>query len=163
MRTLISRCVEYILTHFEWQVLSMFSDALKILDQNTVQFMIEEQAQQLEQQTQQLAEQTLQLEEQFQQLDAQYKQLNQQALQIVENNKQLDQQALQIDEKNKQLDQQSRQLEEMKEQISESAIESCISTCQALGLARESALSMIIDKYHLTATQAEEKIELYWH
>ncbi len=127
----------------------MFSDALKILDQNTVQFMIEEQAQQLEQQTQQLAEQTLQLEEQFQQLDAQYKQLNQQALQIVENNKQLDQQ--------------SRQLEEMKEQISESAIESCISTCQALGLARESALSMIIDKYHLTATQAEEKIELYWH
>ena len=64
------------------EVLTMFSDALKILDNNTVQYMIEEQAQKLEEQLRQLDEQT-------QLLDSQNKQLDEQAQQLQEKDRQL--------------------------------------------------------------------------
>ena len=57
------------------EVLMMFSDALKILDNNTVQYMIEEQAQKLEEQLHQLDAQTQQLNEQAMQLNAQAQEL----------------------------------------------------------------------------------------
>ena len=50
--------------HKPEEVLTMFSDALKILDHNTVQYMIEEQAQLLDDQLQKIGEQTEQLDKQ---------------------------------------------------------------------------------------------------
>ena len=62
----------------------MFSDALKILDNNTVQYMIEEQAQKLEEQLHQLDAQTQQLNEQAMQLNAQAQELAAKDQQLAE-------------------------------------------------------------------------------
>lgn len=66
------------------EVLMMFSDALKILDNNTVQYMIEEQAQKLEEQLHQLDAQTQQLNEQAMQLNAQAQELAAKDQQLAE-------------------------------------------------------------------------------
>lgn len=66
------------------EVLTMFSDALKILDNNTVQYMIEEQAQKLEEQLRQLDEQTQLLNSQNKQLDEQAQQLKEKDRQLAE-------------------------------------------------------------------------------
>ena len=116
------------------EVLTMFSDALKILDQNTVQYMIEEQAQKREQQLKQIDAQNQQLDEQSRQLNVQTQLLNEQA----------------------------KQLKEMSQQISESAIQSCISTCQTLKLTKEQTQAIIIDKFNLTLECAKDKMECYW-
>ncbi len=55
--------------HKPKEVLTMFSEALKIMDQNTVQYMVEQQKQQLDEQKQQLDEQKQLLEQQKQLLD----------------------------------------------------------------------------------------------
>ena len=137
------------------EVLSMFSDALKILDRNTVQYMIEEQA--------------LQLEQQMKQLDEQHQQLDEQAKQLEEQNQQLDEQAKQLEEQNQQLDEQAQQLEEQKQQLDalnqqmhESIFKTYIATCRDLGLTREDALSRLIIKYDLTPELAEDKMSQYW-
>lgn len=54
--------------HRPEEALDMFSEALKILDRNTVQFMIDEQQEELERQRRELEEQRRQLEEQERQL-----------------------------------------------------------------------------------------------
>ena len=59
--------------HKPEEVLDMFSEALRILDRNTVQYMIEEQQEQLAKQKQQLEEKDMQLE----QKDIQLEQMNQ--------------------------------------------------------------------------------------
>ena len=123
------------------EVLSMFSDALKILDRNTVQYMIEEQAQQLEQQ--------------MKQLDAQNQQLDEQAQQLIE-------QAKQLDEQNQQLDEQAKQLDALNQQMYDSILKTYITTCRDLGITREDALSRLILKYDLSHDLAEQKMVQYW-
>ena len=103
--------------------------------------MIEEQAQQLEQQMKQLDEQNQQLDEQAKQLDAQ--------------NQQLDEQAQQLDEQN-------QQLNALNQQMHESIFKTYIATCRELGLTREDALSRLIIKYDLTPELAEDKMSQYW-
>ena len=119
----------------------MFSDALKILDRNTVQYMIEEQAQQLEQQ--------------MKQLDAQNQQLDEQAQQLIE-------QAKQLDEQNQQLDEQAKQLDALNQQLYDSILKTYITTCRDLGITREDALSRLILKYDLSHDLAEQKMIQYW-
>ena len=116
------------------EVLTMFSDALKILDNNTVQYMIEEQAQKLE--------------EQLRQLDAQTQLLDEQG-------RQLDEQALQLAAKD-------QQLKNKDEQLAESAYKVSISIYQDLGLTKDETLQKIMTKYSLSKELAEQKIALYW-
>ena len=130
------------------EVLTMFSDALKILDTNTVQYMIEEQAQKLEEQLRQLDEQNKQLDEQNRQLDEQNRQLDEQ-------NRQLDEQALQLAAKD-------QLLKNKDEQLAESAYKVSISIYQDLGLTKDETLQKIMTNYGLSKELAEQKITLYW-
>jgi len=116
------------------EVLTMFSDALKILDNNTVQYMIEEQAQKLEEQLRQLDAQT-------QLLDEQHRQLDEQALQLAAKD---------------------QQLKTKDEQLAESAYNVSISIYQDLGLTKDETLQKIMTKYSLSKELAEQKIALYW-
>ena len=58
------------------EVLHMFSEALKIMDRNTVHYMIEEQQKELEEQLEKLKEQQKELEEQQKELEEQQKLLS---------------------------------------------------------------------------------------
>ena len=123
------------------EVLTMFSDALKILDNNTVQYMIEEQAQKLEEQLRQLDEQT-------QLLDSQ--------------NKQLDEQAQQLDEQHRQLDEQAQQLQEKDRQLAEAEYKISISIYQDLELTKENAVQRLMKKFNISQALAEQKVIMYW-
>ncbi len=78
------------------EVMNMFSEALRILDQNTVQYMVEQQQLQIDEQTDRLREQGKQLEEQEEQLEQQGKQLEEQEEQLEQQGKQLEEQEEQI-------------------------------------------------------------------
>ena len=123
------------------EVLTMFSDALKILDNNTVQYMIEEQAQKLEEQLRQLDEQT-------QLLDSQ--------------NKQLDEQAQQQEEQHRQLDEQAQQLQEKDRQLAEAEYKISISIYQDLELTKENAVQRLMKKFNISQALAEQKVIMYW-
>ena len=60
------------------EVLHMFSEALKIMDRNTVHYMIEEQQKELEEQLEKLKEQQKKSEEQQKELEEQQKELEEQ-------------------------------------------------------------------------------------
>ncbi len=137
------------------EVLMMFSDALKILDNNTVQYMIEEQAQKLEEQLHQLDAQTQQLNEQAMQLNAQNKQLDEQAMQLNAQNKQLDEQAMQLNAQAQELAAKDQQLAEAEYKIS-------ISIYQDLELTKENAVQKLMKKFHISQELAEQKIAMYW-
>ena len=137
------------------EVLTMFSDALKILDNNTVQYMIEEQAQKLEEQLRQLDAQTQQLTEQALQLNEQHKQLDEQAQQLNEQAQQLDEQAQQLNEQHKQLQEKDRQLAEAEYKIS-------ISIFQDLELTKENAVQRLMKKFNISQELAEQKVAMYW-
>ena len=123
------------------EVLTMFSDALKILDNNTVQYMIEEQAQKLEEQLRQLDEQTQLLNSQ---------------------NKQLDEQAQQLDEQHRQLDEQAQQLQEKDRQLAEAEYKISISIYQDLELTKENAVQRLMKKFNISQALAEQKVIMYW-
>ncbi|EET62120.1 M protein repeat protein [Marvinbryantia formatexigens DSM 14469] len=115
-------------------VMGLFSEELRELDRNTVQYMIDEmqdnidrkkvlleqQKQQLEQINQQLiqkgqelSQQEQQLEQTNQQLEAQNQQLEAQNLQLEQTNQQLEAQNLQLEAQNLQLAQKDRQIAEL--------------------------------------------------
>ncbi|MCI8894945.1 MAG: hypothetical protein HFI41_09890 [Lachnospiraceae bacterium] len=71
------------------EVLNMFSEALRILDRNTVQYMIEEQLDQI-------MEQSERIEEQQKQLDSQKEQLSQKDEQLTQKDEQIENQLREI-------------------------------------------------------------------
>ena len=144
------------------EVLTMFSDALKILDNNTVQYMIEEQAQKLEEQLRQLDEQTQLLNSQNKQLDEQAQQLDEQHRQLDEQHRQLDEQAQQLDSQNKQLDEQAQQLKEKDRQLAEAEYKISISIYQDLELTKENAVQRLMKKFNISQALAEQKVIMYW-
>ena len=144
------------------EVLTMFSDALKILDNNTVQYMIEEQAQKLEEQLRQLDEQTQLLNSQNKQLDEQAQQLDEQHRQLDEQAQQLDEQAQQLDEQHKQLDVQAQQLKEKDRQLAEAEYKISISIYQDLELTKENAVQRLMKKFNISQALAEQKVIMYW-
>ena len=60
------------------EVLGMFSDALKIMDQNTVKYMIDEQQKKINEQQQEMDEQRQKINEQQQEMDEQRQKMNEQ-------------------------------------------------------------------------------------
>ena len=141
--------------HKPEEVLTMFSDALKILDHNTVQYMIEEQAQLLEEQLQKIDEQNQQLDEQNQQLTDQKQQLDDQQQQI-------DVQKQQLDDQKQQLNDQKQQLAFKDHQLAEEKYKTYISACQDMGLEKEDVIQKIMGKFNLSQESADEKIQNYW-
>ena len=71
------------------EVLNMFSEALKILDHNTVQYMIEEQEKKLTEQLRELQEQQKELEEQQKELEAKDRKLEEQKRDLEQKDREL--------------------------------------------------------------------------
>ena len=65
------------------EVLHMFSEALKIMDRNTVNYMIEEQQKELEEKDKQLEQKNEQLEQKNEQLEQKDKQLQEKDQEIL--------------------------------------------------------------------------------
>lgn len=91
-------------------VMGFFSEELRILDRNTVKYMIEEQEKQLE-------EQEKQLEEQEKQLEEQEKQLGEVVTQLEEQKKQLKNVEMQLNEQRNLTEQKDIQIKRLEEQV----------------------------------------------
>ena len=98
-------------------VMGFFSEELRILDRNTVKYMIEEQEKQLEEQEKQLEEQEKQLEEQEKQLEEQEKQLKNQEKQLEEQEKQRKNREKQLEDQKKQIEKLEKQIKLLMEQL----------------------------------------------
>ncbi|MDO4333283.1 MAG: PD-(D/E)XK nuclease family transposase [Eubacteriales bacterium] len=85
------------------RVMEMFSEELRILDRNTVQYMMDEQQKQVEEQRKLIEEQNQQIEEQNQQIDVQSQQIDEQNQELAAQRRQLEQQAAEIEELKKKL------------------------------------------------------------
>lgn len=91
----IYRDIEYFRYHPK-EAVGMFSEALRIMDENTVKYMIDEQAQTIKELTQRIDEQAQRIDEQAQRIDEQAQTINEQAQIIRE-------QADQIEERDKRI------------------------------------------------------------
>lgn len=76
--------------HKPQEVLNMFSEALRILDRNTVQYMVEQQQEQINQMQEQISHQSEQLEEKDEQISHQNEQLEEKDEQISHQNEQIE-------------------------------------------------------------------------
>ena len=80
------------------EVLGMFSDALKIMDQNTVKYMIDEQQQVMDEQRQKINEQQQEMDEQRQKINEQQQEMDEQRQKMNEQQQVIDRQAARIRE-----------------------------------------------------------------
>ena len=101
------------------RMMNMFSEELRIMDRNTVKYMIEEQAQQLEAQVHQLEEQNQQIIEQALQIANQSEQIANQSEQIANQSEQIANQSEQIANQSEQIANQSEQIANQNQQILE--------------------------------------------
>lgn len=69
--------------HKPQEVLNMFSEALRILDRNTVQYMVEQQQEQINQMQEQISHQNEQLEEKDEQISHQNEQIEKMLAEIA--------------------------------------------------------------------------------
>ena len=80
------------------EVLGMFSDALKIMDQNTVKYMIDEQQQVMDEQQKKINEQQQEMDEQRQKINEQQQEMDEQRQKMNEQQQVIDRQAERIRE-----------------------------------------------------------------
>ena len=80
------------------EVLGMFSDALKIMDQNTVKYMIDEQQQVMDEQQKKINEQQQEMDEQRQKINEQQQEMDEQRQKMNEQQQIIDRQAARIRE-----------------------------------------------------------------
>ena len=78
------------------EVLGMFSDALKIMDQNTVKYMIDEQQQVMDEQQKKINEQQQEMDEQRQKINEQQQEMDEQRQKMNEQQQVIDRQAARI-------------------------------------------------------------------
>lgn len=74
------------------RVMKMFSEELRMLDRNTVRYMIEEQQREIDKQKEQINQQAEQINQQAERINQQTEQINQQAEQIATLQKELEEQ-----------------------------------------------------------------------
>ena len=101
------------------EVLNMFSEALKILDQNTVQFMIEEQEKKLAEQLRELEEQQETLEEQRQELEEKDRKLVQKDEELVQKGEELVRKDEELKEQSVENQRLRAEVERLKKQLTE--------------------------------------------
>ena len=99
------------------EVLHMFSEALKIMDRNTVNYMIEEQQKELEEQQKELEKQLKKLDKQQEELDMRQKKLKNQQERLESQKEQLESQQEKLESQKEQLESQQEKLESQKEQL----------------------------------------------
>ncbi len=118
--------------HRPEEVLDMYSEALKIMDQNTVQYMIELQQQKMEELQQQANELQSQVEESQRQ----------------------------VEESQRQAEESQRQNEELRRQI-DKAMLATISILKQVGCAKEDICVKLQENYQLTPAEAEQIVLQY--
>lgn len=97
----------------------MFSEALRKLDENTVQYMIEEQKKELELLKKEVEEQRKVAEEERKQAEEQRKQAEEQRKKAEEQKKQAEEQKKQVEEQKKQLAEKDKKIEELEKLLVE--------------------------------------------
>ena len=106
--------------HKPQEVLNMFSEALRILDRNTVQYMVEQQQEQINQMQEQISHQSEQLEEKDEQISHQNEQLEEKDEQISHQNEQLEEKDEQISHQNEQIEKMLAEIAYLKKSLRES-------------------------------------------
>ena len=100
-------------------VMGIFSEELRMLDRNTIRYMMDEMQHEIDQKKILLKQQDMQISEKNAQLSRQNAQINQQSAQIDQQSAQIDQQSAQIDQQSAQIDQQSAQINQQSAQINQ--------------------------------------------
>ena len=101
------------------EVLHMFSEALRIMDRNTVRYMVEEQQKELEEQKKELARKQRQIDDQKEQLNERLELLGEKQRQINDQQEQLGEKQRQIDSQKEQLGKSQRQIDDQQKQLHE--------------------------------------------
>ena len=99
------------------RVMELFSEELRILDRNTVKYMIEQQQQELDQQAEIIGQQKQELIQMDEQLNQKNEQLNQKDEQLNQKDEQLNQKNEQLNQKDEQLKKLAKEMEELRRQL----------------------------------------------
>ena len=99
------------LMHDPEEVLNMFSEALRILDKNTVEYMVEEQQKELEEKKRELKRIQKELEESQKELEESQKELEESQKELEENQKELEESQKELEENQKELEEHKRTAE----------------------------------------------------
>ena len=89
------------------ELVGMYSKALEILDRNTVQYMIEEQKQEIEEQQQEIEEQQREIEERK-------REIVEQQQEIEEHKREMEEQQQEIEERKREIEEQQKEIERLK-------------------------------------------------
>lgn len=89
------------------ELVGMYSKALEILDRNTVQYMIEEQKQEIEEQKQEIEEQQREIEERKREIVEQQRE-------IEEHKREMEEQQQEIEERKREIEEQQKEIERLK-------------------------------------------------
>lgn len=101
------------------EVLGMYSEALRILDRNTVQYMIDEQKKEIEEQRKEILDNQKELEESQKELEATQKELEDNKKEMLENWKELEESQKELEESQKELEESQKELEESQKELEE--------------------------------------------
>ncbi len=94
-----------------------FSEELRILDRNTVRYMIDEQQKEIDEQQEKIADQKKQINNQKKEIDSQKKEIDSQKKEIDSQKKEIDSQKKQISEQKRQLNEQQEEIDSYKVQM----------------------------------------------
>ena len=145
LEEIYAEMAEYL--HRPEEVLNMYSEALKIMDQNTVQYMIELQQQRLEE------------------MQSRNEELQCQAEEMQSRNDELQCQAEEMQSRNEELQHQTeeaqRQNAELRNQL-ESALAMNIAVWREGGCTKEAVCVKLQENYGIASASAERMIEMYW-
>lgn len=101
------------------RVMEMFSEELKIMDRNTVQYMIDEQQKELDENRRRLDESKRRLDESKRRLDESKRELDENKRRLDENKRRLAEKDQQLDAQNEQIKQMAAQMEALKKRLEE--------------------------------------------
>ena len=99
------------------EVLHMFSEALRIMDRNTVKYMVEEQQKELEEQKKELARKQRQINDQQEQLGEKQRKIDDQQEQLGEKQRQIDDQQEQLTDQQRLLFEKDQEIRVLREQL----------------------------------------------
>lgn len=101
------------------ELVGMYSKALEILDRNTVQYMIEEQKQEIEGQKQEIEEQKQEIEGQKQEIEKRKQEIEDRKQEIEKRKQEIEGQKQEIEAQKQEIKEQKQEIEERKQEIEE--------------------------------------------
>jgi hypothetical protein len=96
------------------ELVGMYSKALEILDRNTVQYMIEEQKQEIEEQQREIEERKREIVEQQREIEERKREMEEQQQEIEEHKREMEEQQREIEEHKREIEEQQKEIERLK-------------------------------------------------